>query len=81
MTKNRSDVFWLRDQERNHYHAHLGVTSLCGLHKMPAVIAKLLSPGEPICPRCAELFEEIPPELPRITEHRKRKPSPMNHTT
>lgn len=79
MTKYRSDVFWLRDQEHSHFHAHLGVTSLCGLHVMPAVIAKLLVPGEPVCPRCKELFEDIPPELPkRATKHR-RAPTPMNH--
>lgn len=79
MTKYRSDVFWLRDQAKNHYHAHLGVTSLCGQHQMPAVIAKLLIPGEPICPRCKDLFEEIPPELPQDKPKRKRTPTPMNH--
>ena len=81
MTKYRSDVFWLRDQGTNEYHAHLGVTSLCGRHQMPAVIAKLLIPGEPICKQCATLFEDIPPELPEGKRTRKRKPTPTNFET
>jgi hypothetical protein len=78
MTKYRSDVFWLRDQEAGNYHAHLGITSLCGKHTMPAVIAKMTIPGQPICDKCQELFEAIPPELPQEKPTRRHKPSPMH---
>jgi hypothetical protein len=79
MTEYRSDVFWLRDQQSGDYHAHLGVHSLCGRHQMPAVIAKLLSPGEPVCQKCLERFESIPPELPDRAKKSRRAPSPMRH--
>jgi hypothetical protein len=79
MNQFRSDVFWLRGQATGEFHAHLGVTSLCGRHHMPAVIAKLLIPGEPVCPDCKRLFDSIPPELPQAKPSRKRKPTPMHH--
>lgn len=79
MTKYRSDVFWLRDTLTGDFHAHLGVTSLCGRHVMPAVIAKLLVPGEPVCTKCMELFSDIPPELEAALKKNRRTPTPMRH--